>query len=129
MSDPIADFLTRIRNSLAVGKAEVRMPYSRLKHSLADVLVNAGFIKSASKIDEGYGVLRIELKYAADGTPSLQHLRRISTPGRRVYQGYQAVRSVCSGRGVAVFSTSSGLLTDRQVKQQKVGGELLCELW
>ena len=129
MSDPIADFLTRIRNSLAVGKAEVIMPYSRMKHRLADVLVAAGFLRSATRVDEGYGVLRLELKYNADGTPALQHLRRISTPGRRVYQGYQVVRPVCSGRGVAVFSTSSGLLTDRQVKTQKVGGELLCELW
>lgn len=129
MSDPIADFLTRIRNAQAVRKAELRMPYSRLKHALADVLVATGYLASAAKLDEGHGVLRLELKYAADGTPAAQHLRRISTPGRRVYAGYQDVKSVCSGRGIAVLSTSRGLLTDRQVREQKVGGEILCELW
>jgi small subunit ribosomal protein S8 len=129
MSDPVSDFLTRIRNALAVRKAEVRMPYSKLKHRLADVLVASGYLTSASRVDEGHGVLRLELKYSANGTPAAQHLRRVSTPGRRVYTGYDGVHQVCSGRGIAVLSTSRGLLTDRQVREQKIGGELMCELW
>lgn len=129
MTDPIADFLTRIRNAQAVRKAEVRMPYSNLKHRLADLLVAAGYLASAAKLEEGHGVLRLELKYTPDGTPAAQHLRRVSTPGRRVYAGFHDVRQVCSGRGLAVLSTSRGLLTDRQVREQKVGGEILCELW
>ncbi len=129
MTDPIADFLTRIRNGLAVRKAELRMPYSGLKHRLADVLVASGYLGGAAKVDEGHGILRVDLKYAADGTPAVKHISRVSTPGRRVYVGYQAVRPVCSGRGLAVLSTSRGLLTDRQVREQKVGGEILCELW
>lgn len=129
MSDSIADFLTRIRNALAVRKAEVDIPYSRLKHNLAKVLVEAGYIKGVERVGEGQGVLRLELKFNSDGRPALQHLRRISTPGRRVYVGYDKLRPVCSGRGLSIISTSTGLITDQEAKKQHLGGELMCEVW
>lgn len=129
MSDSIADFLTRIRNALAVRKAEVVMPYSNLRHNLAKVLVAAGYLKDAQRVAEGHGILRLELNYTSDGRPALQHLRRISTPGRRVYVGYDKLRPVCSGRGLAIISTSKGLITDQEAKQQRLGGELMCEVW
>lgn len=129
MIDPIADFLTRIRNAAAVRKEEVVMPYSKLKHNLASLLVNEGYLKQAEKTDENYGHLRVVISYNAAGQPIAQHLKRISTPGRRVYVGYEKLRPVCSGRGIAVLSTSQGLITDKQAKQQRLGGELMCEIW
>lgn len=129
MTDPIADFLTRLRNALAVRKREVRMPYSTLKHRLADVLVAAGYLEGVTKLDEGYGVLSVTLRYDDGGRPTLTHLERVSTPGRRVYAGYGDLKPVCSGRGLAVLSTSRGLMTDRQAREQKVGGELMCQVW
>lgn len=129
MTDPIADFLTRIRNSLAVRKTEIRMPYSRLKHSLAKLLVEAGYLRHAEKIDEGFGVLQIELAYDNEGNPLMHHSERVSTPGRRVYLGYDKLKPVCSGRGLAVVSTSQGLLSDKEAKKLKVGGEIMCKVW
>lgn len=129
MIDPISDFLTRIRNAVTIHKADVVMPYSKLKHNLANLLVAEGYLQQAEKVDNQPSSLRVVINYNEYGQAMLQHLKRISTPGRRVYVGYEKLRPVCSGRGIAVLSTSHGLVTDKQAKQHHLGGELMCEIW
>jgi small subunit ribosomal protein S8 len=130
MSDQIADMLTIIRNALAVKKPFAVVPFSKLKMELAKLLLKNGFIE---KVDtEGRKVkkeIKIYLKYNEDRVPAISGLKRISKPGQRIYKKYKELRPVKFGYGIAVISTSKGLLTDKEARKQKLGGELICEVW
>jgi small subunit ribosomal protein S8 len=126
MTDPIADFLTRIRNGQTAGKAEVRMPASRLKSAIAQVLKDEGFITGFSSMEEdGKPVLTIVLKYH-EGRPVIEMIQRASRPGLRLYKGKNDVPSIQNGLGVAIISTSKGVMSDRQARAAGEGGEVLC---
>jgi small subunit ribosomal protein S8 len=126
MSDPIADMLTRIRNAQMVGHTEVSMPASRLKSAIAQVLKQEGYIEDFALRDQGARKeLRIGLKYYA-GRPVIERLERVSKPGLRVYKGRDDIPRVMNGLGVAILSTSRGVMTDRKARADGVGGEVLC---
>jgi small subunit ribosomal protein S8 len=126
MSDPVADMLVRIRNAQTVGHTDVSMPASRLKASIAKVLKDEGYIEDFAVRDEGVKKeLRIGLKYYA-GKPVIERLERISKPGLRVYKGRDDIPRVMNGLGVAILSTSRGVMTDRKARADGVGGEVLC---
>ncbi|HEX6296828.1 MAG TPA: 30S ribosomal protein S8 [Burkholderiales bacterium] len=126
MSDPIADMLTRIRNAQMVGHTEVAMPASRLKASIAKVLKDEGYIEDFALRENGVmKELRIALKYYA-GRPVIERLERVSKPGLRVYRGRDDIPRVMNGLGVAILSTSRGVMTDRKARADGVGGEVLC---
>jgi small subunit ribosomal protein S8 len=126
MSDPIADMLTRIRNAQTVGHTEVAMPASRLKASIAKVLKDEGYIEDFALRENGVmKELRIALKYYA-GRPVIERLERVSKPGLRVYRGRDDIPRVMNGLGVAILSTSRGVMTDRKARADGVGGEVLC---
>lgn len=130
MSDPIADMLTRIRNA---GKAKfnsVDIPGSKIKIELAKVLKAEGYIRNYKFIkDDKQGILRIYLKYGAQQIPVIYQLERVSKPSRRVYVGSKDVPSVYNGTGIAILSTSKGIMTNRQARKDNVGGEVLCTIW
>jgi small subunit ribosomal protein S8 len=126
MSDPISDMLTRIRNAQLVGHTEVSMPASKLKASIAQVLKDEGYIEDfLLRDDAGKKELRIGLKYYA-GRPVIERLERVSKPGLRVYKGRNDIPKVMNGLGVAILSTSRGVMTDRKARADGVGGEVLC---
>jgi len=126
MSDPISDMLTRIRNAQLSEKASVSMPASKVKASIAQVLKDEGYIEDfALRQAEGKPVLEIGLKYYA-GRPVIEKLERVSRPGLRIYRGCDAIPRVMNGLGVAIVSTSRGVMTDRKARAQGVGGEVLC---
>lgn len=130
MTDPIADFLTRIRNAHLAKHDRLELPASKIKLELSQLLKDEGYIQNyeviaGSPVDQ----IRIFLRYGKDGTPAITRMQRVSKPGRRVYRGASDIRPVLSGMGVGVLSTSKGLLTDAQAREQRVGGELLCEIW
>jgi small subunit ribosomal protein S8 len=126
MSDPIADMLVRIRNAQLVGHAEVAMPASKLKASIAKVLKDEGYIEDFALRENGSkNELRIALKYYA-GRPVIERLERVSKPGLRVYRGRDDIPRVMNGLGVAILSTSRGVMTDRKARADGVGGEVLC---
>ena len=129
-TDPIADMLTRIRNGVAIVAATVDVPASRFKKSLADVLVQEGYLKSVEQTKiEGKSVLRIGLKYGPRRSPIINEIKRISKPGRRAYAKATHIPVVRGGLGVAVISTPQGLLVDRDARRHHVGGEVVCEVW
>jgi len=126
-SDPIADMLTRIRNAARVRHRTVKIPSSKLKVGVARVLRDEGYINGYDVIDDGkQGLLRIELKYGSRGEDVLHRLSRASKPGCRVYRKVDDLPRVLDGLGVAIISTSRGILSDRECRQQRVGGELVC---
>ncbi len=126
MTDPIADLLTRVRNAQRAGHKRVDMPLSRQKMEIAQKLVDTHFVEGLKIIDEGVqGVLRIYLKYTPEGKPVIRQLRRVSKPGRRSYIAVTEIPRVRNGLGVAILSTSRGILTDREARAAGVGGELL----
>ena len=130
MSDPIADLLTRIRNAGMARKDDVILPSSSLKERIAEILASEGFVAGASTEGEGKGrTLTIRLKYGAAREPSITGLQRISKPGQRVYAGKGDVPRVLGGLGIAILSTSQGILTDRQARKRGVGGEVLAYVW
>jgi small subunit ribosomal protein S8 len=130
MTDPIADMLTRIRNALTAGKEKVDVPASAVKEGIARILRDEGFIINYRIIEDSkQGVIRITLKYGESETPAIENLQRISRPGRRVYVGTGEIPRVLNGLGIAILSTSKGILTDRDSRIQKVGGEVLCYVW
>ena len=130
MTDPVGDMLTRIRNAANVRHAETRCPASRLKLAVAKVLSAEGFIGEVASEEEGSKpVLVLKLRYNDDGRTLIDGIRRISKPGRRVYVGAEDVPSVRSGLGMAILSTSKGVMCDRDARAQHVGGEVLCEVW
>lgn len=130
MTDPIADMLTRIRNAVRVERGQVECPVSKVKSGLADVLKREGYIWDWEEVDtEPVKQLRVYLKYGPEGERVIRHIRRISKPGRRVYRGVSDLRPVLNGLGISIVSTSQGVMSDREARQKKVGGEVLCELW
>ena len=129
-TDPIADMLTRIRNATAVGHASVDVPHSKFKKALADILVREGYLKSVAEVKESaHPTLRIGLKYGPKRTPIIHSLKRVSTPGRRAYSAAKNVPVVRGGLGVAVISTSQGLMVDHEARRSNIGGEIVCEVW
>jgi small subunit ribosomal protein S8 len=130
MTDPIADMLTRIRNASAAHHEAVEMPFSKMKAAIAQILLTEGYIESWTKQEAPVGAtLRVVLKYGADRQRALAGLRRISKPGLRVYAKSTNLPKVLGGLGIAILSTSSGLLTDRQAAKKGVGGEVLAYIW
>ena len=130
MTDPVADLLTRIRNAHLVKHDRLDVPTSKLKVEICRLLKQEGYIENFRLIDaQPRGILRIFLRYAPDGSPAITHIARVSKPGRRVYRGADEIRPVLDGIGVGIVSTSSGLLTDAQARERRVGGELVCEIW
>jgi small subunit ribosomal protein S8 len=130
MTDPIADMLTRIRNANAIRRASVDIPHSRLKVGIADVLRREGFIQDYTvAAGGGQGVLKVTLKYGPDGETVIREIRRESKPGRRVYKGVGDIPRVLGGIGIAVYSTTRGVLSDRECLEKNIGGEFLCTVW
>jgi small subunit ribosomal protein S8 len=126
MTDPIADMLTRVRNALHAGHRRVDVPLSKMKLEIASKLVDADFIESVKVIDDGrHTFLRLYLKYTPDGKPVIRVLRRVSRPGRRSYVGKSGIPELRAVLGMAILSTSRGILTDREARAAGVGGELL----
>ena len=130
VTDPVADMLTRIRNGSLAEHEKVDIPSSKLKVRLAEILKEEGFIKNFRLIeDKRQGVLRVYLKYGPGQERVISGLRRVSKPGRRLYVGADRIPSVLGGMGVAILSTPQGVLTDRESRKAKVGGEVLCYVW
>jgi len=131
MTDPIADMLTRIRNSQAVNKTEVLMPFSKMKLSVANILQEEGYIKSADKVESSNGVgddIKIELKYAEPKKGAISTIKRISKPGRRIYVTKNDLPKVLNNIGVAIISTSQGIMTNKKARKLGLGGEVICEV-
>lgn len=130
MTDPVADMLTRIRNANVVKHDKLELPASKLKTEVADILKREGYVRDYEVIEDNkQGVLRIFLKYGAQEQRVITGLKRISTPGRRVYAKANEVPRVLNGLGTAIVSTSKGVLSDREARQQAVGGEVLAYIW
>lgn len=130
VTDPVADMLTRVRNALAAKKEVVEMPASKMKASIAQILLAEGFIKGWDiKEDNAQGMLKLKLKYAPDGGTVIAGLRRISKPGLRVYAKADQIPKVLGGLGIAIISTSQGVVTDSVARTNGVGGEVLAYIW
>ena len=130
MTDPIADMLTRIRNAVSVERPNVQMPISKVKKGVAEVLKREGYIWDWAEVEEQpISQLRIDLKYGHSGERVIRHLKRISKPGCRIYHRSKDLRPILNGLGISIISTSRGVMSDREARQQKVGGEVLCEVW
>ncbi len=130
VSDPVADYLTAVRNALRARHRRVDVPNSRLKVEITKVLMRERFINNFKVMDLGpQGTLRIYLKYGGDEAGVITGLRRVSTPGRRVYVGKHQIGRVRGGMGTSILSTSRGLMTDREAREAGLGGEMLCQVW
>jgi small subunit ribosomal protein S8 len=130
MTDPIADMLTRIRNAVRVERTHVDMPLSKVKRGVADVLKREGYIWDWSEVEsKPSNQLRIDLKYGPNGERVIQHIKRVSKPGCRVYSGSRDLRPVLNGMGITIISSSRGVISDREARQRNLGGEVLCEVW
>jgi small subunit ribosomal protein S8 len=134
MTDPIADMLTRIRNAQAVNIKTVTLPMSKIKYNIAKILETSGWIEKAeivkaqSKKNSGFNEIKIDLKYR-NGQPAITSLKKISTPGRRIYANKNELPRVLNNLGIAIISTSKGLMTNKEAKKQGVGGEVICEIY
>jgi small subunit ribosomal protein S8 len=132
VNDPISDMLARIRNAALARHELTRLPASNLKRNVAEILKAEGFVADVRQEEWGekkFSTLTIVLKYSNDKESAFQGMRRVSRPGRRVYVRHDQIPRVLSGLGVSILSTSQGFMTDREARQRKVGGELLCEVW
>lgn len=130
MTDPIADLATRIRNALRNKSGETRVPYSKIKAGVCEVLKREGFIRGlAVESKDGHPVLKVELKYGPDGEQVLQHIQRVSKPGCRIYRGWRDHAPVLRGLGITVLTTAEGVLSDREARARKLGGEALLEVY
>lgn len=129
MTDPISDFLCRVRNAALARHADLLVPHSRLKESLAQVLKREGYLADVSVEGTTKKSIRVRLKYTAARKSVIEGLRRLSTPGRRVYAGCSEIPRVRGGLGVIVLSTPAGIVTDREARKRNLGGELLCSVW
>jgi small subunit ribosomal protein S8 len=131
MTDPISDLLTRIRNAHLAKHDRLDVPVSKLKLEICKLLKEEGFIKNFRVVESATptATLRVFLRYSAEGVPVINHLERVSKPGRRVYKGADEIKPVRNGLGVGIVSTSQGLLSDAQARERRMGGELLCEIW
>ncbi len=130
MTDPISDFLTHLRNASKAGLAQCVSPHSKLKESLANILKAEGYVRDvATGTDErGHKTVVVTMKYV-DSAPVITGIKRTSTPGRRMYAGYSEIPRVLNGLGIAILSTSKGLMKDQDARRQKLGGELVCTVW
>jgi small subunit ribosomal protein S8 len=130
MTDPIADLLTRIRNAITARKAKVSIPHSKLKLRLSEILHQEGFIGTVSQEEDGkQGLITIELRYDHNNRNAIEGIRRVSRPGQRSYVRHGKLPKVRSGLGVAILTTSHGVMTERAARKAGLGGELLCEVW
>jgi small subunit ribosomal protein S8 len=130
MNDPIADLLTRVRNAVHAGLRSVDIPSSSIKREICRVLKEEGFIDGFEYTEESIpGIIRVSLKYLPNRKPVLQGIKRVSKPSLRVYVGGKEIKPVRSGLGVAILSTPKGVMTGRQARENKVGGEVICEVW
>jgi small subunit ribosomal protein S8 len=139
IQDPISDMLTRIRNAAAVGKPEVVLPYSKMKHQVANLLHREGYVGNVTKVEPGntetdanasrFAALRVGLKYDENRKPAFRELKRVSKPGLRIYRGKERLPVVLNNMGVAIISTSQGLMTNLEAKKLGVGGEVICEVY
>lgn len=130
MTDPIADMLARIRNASTAMHDDVTIPASKIKESIARILAEEGYIDAVETVEvEGHPAIKIKLRYSETRERAISGIRRISKPGRRVYRGSQELPRVLGGLGVAIISTSHGLMTDKQARRAKVGGEVLAYVW
>lgn len=130
MTDPIADMLTRIRNGNSAKHESVDVPVSKMKKEIAEILLKEGFIKSYDVIDDGVqGTIKVDLKYGRNDERIISGLKRISKPGLRVYAKGTEIPRVLGGLGIAIISTSNGVLTDKEARNQGIGGEVICYVW
>ena len=130
ITDTIADMLTRIRNANSAKHDTVDIPASKMKTSIAQILLDEGYIKGFTAVDDGkQGIIRITLKYGANKTPVIQGLRRVSKPGLRIYTNCEDMPKVLKGLGIAILSTSKGIITDKTARKENVGGEVLAFIW
>lgn len=130
MTDPIADMLTRIRNAVRIERPHVEVPASKVKRGLAEVLKREGYIWDWNESEEDkFPLIHIELKYGPNGERVIRHIKRVSKPGRRIYNGATQLRPILNGLGISIVSTSRGVISDREARQQNLGGEVLCEVW
>ena len=130
MTDPVADMLTRIRNANTAGHAEVLIPASKIKKNIAEILLKEGYIKGFEVVEtEPQDVIKIEMKYGAGKQKVISGIKRISKPGLKVYVKKDEIPKVLGGLGIAIISTSSGLITDKQARELGVGGEVVCYVW
>ncbi len=130
MTDPIADLLTRIRNALLIERPFVDVPASKLKEGIVQALQREGYIWDYEVVEQApQNVLRVNLKYSPTGERVIQHIRRVSTPGRRLYSTVKDTPNVLQGMGISILSTNKGVLSNREARRENVGGELLCEVW
>ena len=132
MTDPIADLLTRVRNAARARHQKVAVPWSRLKENIVKILIEEGYLKESKKVKAAQGggeELVIQLKFDRENRPIIAGLKRVSSPGRRVYVGAQGLTPVRKGLGIHILSTPKGILVDREAQKANVGGELLCSVW
>ncbi len=130
MTDPIADFLTRIRNATRAKHNRVDIPASRIKGAIAKIMLDSGYVKDVKFVDDDkQGLLRIYLKYGKGANPVIEGMQRVSKPGRRVYAKKGEIPRVLGGYGVVVLSTSHGILTGNQAREKGIGGEVICQIW
>ncbi|MBS7336632.1 MAG: 30S ribosomal protein S8 [Thermoguttaceae bacterium] len=130
MTDPIADMLTRIRNAIKVEKVILDVPYSKIKEGVVDVLKREGYIWSYQVVEGSpANTIRIQLKYSNSGERVIRSIRKISKPGRRCYASPKDLKPVLNGLGIYVLSTNKGVISDREAREQNVGGEIICEIW
>jgi len=130
MTDPIADMLTRIRNALMRGHRTVNIPASKIKEGILAALKREGYIEDYRRIEaRPADILRVYLKWGPNGERVIQEIKRVSKPGRRIYRKVEEIRPVLRGIGIAIYSTPQGILTDRECRRRRVGGELLCTVW
>lgn len=130
MTDPIADMLTRIRNGNSAKHESVDVPASKMKKEIAEILLKEGFIKSYDVIDDGVqGTIKVDLKYGRNDERIISGIKRISKPGLRVYANGTEIPRVLGGLGIAIISTSKGVLTDKEARNQGIGGEVICYVW
>ena len=130
ITDPIADMLTRIRNANSAKHETVEIPASNMKKAIAQILVDEGYVKGFKVIDDGkQGIIRVTLKYGENKSQVITGLRRVSKPGLRIYSNVEDMPKVMKGLGVAIVSTSKGIMTDRQARKENIGGEVLAFIW
>ncbi len=128
-TDPIADMLTRIRNASAVRRPELVMPYSKFKHSLAQLLLAEGYISGVNELEGRRKMLQLNLRYGEGGDPAIAGIKRVSKPGQRIYLPVERIPRTNSGLGLTVVSTPRGLMTDRRARKERIGGEVVCQVW
>ncbi len=128
--DTIADMLTKIRNAQTAGKETVVIPYSKIKTEILKIMKKEKFLKNSEvKGKKNKKIIEAELEYNKDGAPKIQHIKRISKPSQRIYLPFKKIRSVQYGKGLGIISTPKGILTDKEARKEKVGGEVICEIW